>query len=43
MYVLKILAQNVVLIESNEEEMNRKKDLIFIIEDIIILNKLWLD
>ena len=33
MYVLKVLVQNVVLLESNDDELNRKKDLIFIIED----------
>ena len=43
MYVLKVLVQNVVLLESNDDELNRKKDLIFIIEDLMLLNKLWLD
>jgi len=43
MYVLKVLVQNVVSLESNDEELNRKKDLIFIIEDLALLNKLWMD
>ena len=43
MYVLKVLVQNVVLLESKDEELNRKKDLVFIIEDLALLNKLWLE
>jgi hypothetical protein len=39
---MKILFQNIVKIELVEEELNRKKALVFILEDLIALSELYL-
>lgn len=41
-YALKLLYQNVAKIELNHEELNRKKALVFIVEDLIDLSRLYL-
>ena len=41
MYIMKILVKNVIRIEEDEEQLSKKKELVFILEEIVLFKELW--
>ena len=42
MYIMKILVKNVIRIEEDEEQLSKKRELVFILEEIVLFKQLWL-